>query len=210
MQKKQHEEILCRFCLSETAEQNNPFLAPCNCSGSVKFVHLFCLNRWRNQNTERNYQICNLCHSEYILPKEYCLEKLPEHSWLFIILDYPILTNLTGHYIWAVTIGLNSGSNLDAFTTYICTQLIYHLYYFVSIWLHWRVQKRERYWNAWKKEYRTLFFPSYGLLFLFAALSNNPFTWVVPSIYVTMGWHLHMQILKEMNQYDLRQIEEVQ
>ena len=210
MQKKQNEEIQCRFCLSDSADQGNPFLAPCKCSGSVKFVHLYCLNRWRNQNTERNYLICNLCHSEYVLPKEYCLEELPEGSLFFIILNYPILTNLTGHYLWGVTIGLNGGSNLDGFTTYLYTQLAYHAYYFLSIWLHWKVQKRERYWASWNKEFRIWFFPSYGLLILLTVLSNNPFAWAIPSIYLTMGWHLHMQILREMNQWDLRQIQESQ
>ena len=38
----------CRFCLSETFTPDNPLLNPCNCSGSMKYIHLKCLQTWVN------------------------------------------------------------------------------------------------------------------------------------------------------------------
>lgn len=33
----------CRICLEESVTEDNPFVAPCSCTGSVKFLHIKCL-----------------------------------------------------------------------------------------------------------------------------------------------------------------------
>ena len=38
----------CRICLEEDETSENPFIIPCECSGSVKFIHLKCLRDWLN------------------------------------------------------------------------------------------------------------------------------------------------------------------
>ena len=52
---------ICRICYSEEDpldDLNNPFVEPCQCSGSVKYVHLNCLKEWIHTkyiiNIERN------------------------------------------------------------------------------------------------------------------------------------------------------------
>jgi hypothetical protein len=61
----------CRICLEEDDEIK--FISPCNCSGSVKFVHRECLNKWRysvdynplvNLDTSR-LTTCEICNSIY-------------------------------------------------------------------------------------------------------------------------------------------------
>lgn len=39
------EEPICRICLSED-EPGNPIIAPCKCIGSVKYIHLNCIQEW--------------------------------------------------------------------------------------------------------------------------------------------------------------------
>ena len=39
------EEIMCRICLSEE-EPDNPIISPCNCIGSVKWIHVECIREW--------------------------------------------------------------------------------------------------------------------------------------------------------------------
>lgn len=40
---------VCRFCFDgESAEAGN-LVTPCKCSGSLKYVHLSCLQRWQSQ-----------------------------------------------------------------------------------------------------------------------------------------------------------------
>ena len=34
---------ICRICLSEEHEENNPLIHPCNCDGTMKYIHLQCL-----------------------------------------------------------------------------------------------------------------------------------------------------------------------
>ncbi|KAL4488347.1 hypothetical protein ABPG72_019197 [Tetrahymena utriculariae] len=43
---KPTEEIQCRICLGDTYIDDNPFIAPCACTGSVQYIHLICLKIW--------------------------------------------------------------------------------------------------------------------------------------------------------------------
>lgn len=36
----------CRVCLQEGSDAVNPLLAPCNCAGTMKLIHLECLQHW--------------------------------------------------------------------------------------------------------------------------------------------------------------------
>ncbi|KAJ1604699.1 SSM4 like ring finger and forkhead associated(FHA) domain-containing protein [Cryptosporidium canis] len=38
----------CRICLTEGEQENDPLFCPCQCRGSIKFVHLECLRHWIN------------------------------------------------------------------------------------------------------------------------------------------------------------------
>jgi E3 ubiquitin-protein ligase DOA10 len=205
MQKRQNEAIQCRFCLSEKIDSKNPFITPCDCKGTIEFVHLYCLNVWRNKNIERNYTTCSLCHSNYRIPLEYSIEQIPKVSLLFIVVDHPILTNLTINYIWMIYAGiLMNQKNIDIMTSYGRCQLVYHLYYIVSMAKYFKVIKKQRYYAAWKQEDRLYFFPFYFFLVFTAACSSDSFTWFIPSIFLTMFWNIHTQILDQMNTEDLQ------
>ena len=48
-------EAICRICLDGDLkdEPDNPLISPCNCSGSMKYVHLECLATWTNNNRKK-------------------------------------------------------------------------------------------------------------------------------------------------------------
>lgn len=48
----------CRICL----EEEGPFVHPCDCKGSAGYVHQHCLNRWIE---ESSLDQCEICHREY-------------------------------------------------------------------------------------------------------------------------------------------------
>lgn len=48
--------IVCRICQTNTV--NEGLISPCNCKGTLAYVHLSCLERWLNESS-RNY--CELC-----------------------------------------------------------------------------------------------------------------------------------------------------
>jgi len=39
-------DLNCKICLSNENDANNPMINLCKCSGSLLFVHFFCLNKW--------------------------------------------------------------------------------------------------------------------------------------------------------------------
>ena len=38
----------CRICLGEENEDENELISPCKCSGTMKYIHLKCLQEWIN------------------------------------------------------------------------------------------------------------------------------------------------------------------
>lgn len=61
----------CRICFASNQTLMIP--SPCNCSGSLGFVHKNCLQRWAI--SVRNFSSCEICHGKYekvgVLPKRY-------------------------------------------------------------------------------------------------------------------------------------------
>lgn len=39
-------KVQCRFCWGTDSSEENPCIVPCNCSGSVGFIHYLCLKNW--------------------------------------------------------------------------------------------------------------------------------------------------------------------
>ena len=36
----------CRICLGEQADAEDPFFSPCHCAGTMKYIHVLCLQKW--------------------------------------------------------------------------------------------------------------------------------------------------------------------
>jgi RING-variant domain len=60
---------ICRICF----EGEEDLISPCSCSGSIKWVHRSCLDKWRNQcrSSESEHfhnqsQRCEICHFYYL------------------------------------------------------------------------------------------------------------------------------------------------
>ncbi|CAK92906.1 unnamed protein product (macronuclear) [Paramecium tetraurelia] len=69
-------QVQCRFCLSKLAKFENPFISPCKCAGSIKYIHLKCLQSWINSQLKTKTQNgvtlyywksmkCELCKTMY-------------------------------------------------------------------------------------------------------------------------------------------------
>ena len=56
----------CRFCLMNEKSTSNPFISPCKCTGSGKYVHRLCLSKWRKTDLRLNQELtCPICLSNY-------------------------------------------------------------------------------------------------------------------------------------------------
>mmetsp|Transcript_47756 Transcript_47756/g.134859 ORF Transcript_47756/g.134859 Transcript_47756/m.134859 type:complete len:418 (-) Transcript_47756:97-1350(-) len=66
---------LCRICLLEGSTDDDPLICPCQCKGSIEFIHLGCLRHWirgrlnLSDNTDGSYfyrpLACELCKAVY-------------------------------------------------------------------------------------------------------------------------------------------------
>jgi hypothetical protein len=58
---------ICRFCLENGSisddGKSDSMVVPCQCNGSIKYVHTQCLAQWMTHNNRR--EKCNLCSSSY-------------------------------------------------------------------------------------------------------------------------------------------------
>ncbi|XP_059178581.1 E3 ubiquitin-protein ligase MARCHF1-like [Physella acuta] len=54
---------ICRICHCER-EENNRLISPCLCSGSLKYIHLSCLQKWIKSSDKKS---CELCNFDYIM-----------------------------------------------------------------------------------------------------------------------------------------------
>lgn len=72
--KNNSEEKECRICFEEETSEN-PFIWPCKCKGTSKYVHESCLNQWRQENMDNPaYEICMECRYRYKYKYKYPIE----------------------------------------------------------------------------------------------------------------------------------------
>lgn len=76
------DSAICRFCLDDATTDENPFIQPCNCKGSIEHVHLKCLLRWIFSSPRHN-DSCNMCSYHYI----YTIPQLEDGS----LAPHPVL-----------------------------------------------------------------------------------------------------------------------
>jgi len=95
-------ETSCKICLYDKSEEDNdPLISPCNCTGSVKYVHLKCMQNWVKSklNMQENTNIVTIFWRN--LQCELCKTKLPinlNHNGENLCL-IPFDNKITGSYI---------------------------------------------------------------------------------------------------------------
>ena len=71
---------ICRICYNEEEEETNPLIQPCQCSGTMKYIHYKCLKQWIETNScikiqkNNTYSIFNIKNFEC----ELCKNKFPD------------------------------------------------------------------------------------------------------------------------------------
>lgn len=90
----------CRICF-EPETEDDPFISPCLCKGTSKYVHKSCLTTWRNFNRDSDaWERCMECGKHYSLQYKYPLEKTD----IFVDIKNPAIIYFF-QYILALTGG---------------------------------------------------------------------------------------------------------
>ena len=91
---------VCRICQCDSCEiqKESPLVAPCLCSGSLKFVHQACLQKWIKSSDKLS---CELCMFEYKMTKKTKPFREVVTFWFIICcgLLYPQQIKYFGGYI---------------------------------------------------------------------------------------------------------------
>ena len=107
----------CKICLLDI--DNEPSISPCNCSGTMKYIHQNCFNLWLEyrKNNNLNFRICEICNSNYNLPEHfidtYPIDAPPVffgHYWLED--DYP---KIQSHNAVCLDYSVAKGGSLVAY-----------------------------------------------------------------------------------------------
>lgn len=73
----ERENSICRICLSNDSDSSNPLISPCSCSGSMKHIHLICLQQWiASRMVSKNTENC-ITYSWKSIDCEICKSSLP-------------------------------------------------------------------------------------------------------------------------------------
>jgi len=87
-------EASCRICFG--GEEDGHLFCPCKCSGSIKYVHVTCLQKWRSESiNSKAYFRCEQCLYNYNL-KRITANNLITHRIVI-----PLLTSIIMLLSWA-------------------------------------------------------------------------------------------------------------
>lgn len=71
------EHKVCRICLGEENERDDPLISPCKCAGTMSHIHLECLREWLNSKRSKKEGDCVKTYCWKALECELCKVRFP-------------------------------------------------------------------------------------------------------------------------------------
>ncbi|OMJ83773.1 hypothetical protein SteCoe_15252 [Stentor coeruleus] len=68
---------VCRICFNEDNTNENPLIAPCHCTGTMKFIHLACLQTWINSKISKTTSGESVSYNWKNMDCEICQQQFP-------------------------------------------------------------------------------------------------------------------------------------
>ena len=104
--KEKKNNKICRICYIEDNNINNPLIKPCKCSGTMKYIHINCLNQWIKTKIEIKRINNNPLLLTFKIKKincELCKEEFPDyikyHEKIYSLIDFEEIDVLNNNYI---------------------------------------------------------------------------------------------------------------
>lgn len=122
---------ICRFCLENSETISNPLIAPCNCKGSIEFLHLKCLFRWMYGQWMYGYlrDECNMCNAVYTYSIT-ALEEIatPINQTFYHATSTPVSAIATVPILLIGNILIHPSSTLIGFHSFTAAIYVYSIY----------------------------------------------------------------------------------
>jgi len=189
---------VCRFCLEPSNTKRNPLVDPCDCRGSVQFVHERCLSKWRRLDPARNAESCLICLTPYHLKNLTTLEQIPDENKLRIFfLRFPIASCMVVNYFMVFQMSIDRKKPFfDLFESY---QYLFQLLYLFLFYLEWNVRNKALYWKSWKNLSSATLFALYVAANVL--LHHGHYIMIFPiNLFLAVTWQNHRRILIHMNE----------
>ena len=195
----------CKYCLGTSLTKTNVFLSPCQCRGTVKYVHYVCFLRWILSVSNDRKDICPICHTIYkidILNLELIPHTQPR---VLYFLGSPIL-NYSVNII--IIVLLNTlfpeitfdGSCLIYFFQGLTCKILW-IYEFLRTT---KIKNKELYIQcAWKLRYTHYALLHISALYFFFFFYFTPAFFIIEpisSLGFSLYWDKHVDILMLINQ----------
>lgn len=195
---------MCRFCWGTKDNKNNKLFNPCECKGTLEYVHQQCLNRWRYMDPHRNGMRCLLCMTVYRLPDANIFEEIPnDNTWFNVALRYPFFLFAIIFYIWIFhqqhanynSFNFYNHSSLSLINPY---QYIFQGAFAVIAKRQWKVKNKILYFKLWCTPQSFFIFISHFLCLFYFLLEY--YYMIIPLVF-SMGLYYknHKIILLRIN-----------
>ena len=211
---------ICRFCLEENGDKENPMIKPCKCKGSMAFVHKDCIKIWRRSTTiPKNVTHCQLCLGKFKLPTLIPLETIPEEidseSWkilsnTFLIWTTAIMSNQLLIVVFNSVIEQTTNQShlffpnelndriyyiSNSFT--ICTISTCYIHFYTPYFN--AVNNKKMYCKQWISDWPCYFLLMTLLSLCLSIISQNVMYPVLYIFFLPKFMYVHTQILTKMN-----------
>ncbi|KAG9322280.1 hypothetical protein KVV02_006703 [Mortierella alpina] len=86
----------CRICLESDDDPDSEqghLISPCLCKGSARYIHLGCLQQWREASPRKESAFsCDTCHYRYSFSRPWMAKVLGNESFLHVVTTLMVLT----------------------------------------------------------------------------------------------------------------------
>lgn len=115
---------ICRICLD--SDNQNDLISPCLCSGTQRYVHQECLNKWRFQDlNSNNYKKCHECKTNF----KFKIKK--DKKFYFHIFHEIIIKNFFIMSLWIISFNCLIGYLIELiYFQYYESNITYNFYFF--------------------------------------------------------------------------------
>ncbi len=191
---------ICRFCLDEHNRDENKLVSPCRCIGSVKYVHIKCLLRWRTVAPLEFANFCQMCRFPYT-EGNFMFETIPmERGLRFQFLICPYVFAFSSKYFTFVYSGIFLRDYGIAMNLIQFHQILLHSIYFYFLCTNIHINNPVLYRSHLLKFPRVFIILLHIFFWYFASNSENIFLLYLVDIFLSFYWHTHMRILTEINE----------
>ena len=188
-------EYPCRFC----HDTSPPLITPCNCQGSVKYIHKKCILRWAtiDGTLDLSKFTCSLCMSPYHIAPPSLETFVTDSSTVNMLLYHSTPASIIINYL-SILIGIHTGQTISErlMAAHLCIYILYVSLYCVYV----RIQNMDLYATIAydRRSYM------YGLIQVYSSYACFTEQYALMSITAmlahTVLWREHVTILELVNE----------